>query len=134
MYASPSNLTVIYDPNCELCRRCKHWIHSQQQLVPIQFIEATDPSVASWARGLVPVGDELVVVSERGATWFGPDAFIMCLWALERHRNFAGRLQTQGLAHLARGAFHALSGNRSGISAFLGGIEHQDCTDGLCGT
>lgn len=133
MFGTPTRLTVIYDPDCELCRRCKRWISGQPQLVPISFIEATDPTVASWARGLVPVGDELVVVSNRGATWFGPDAFVMCLWALERHRRLAGRLQSQGLAHLARGAFHALSGGRSAISVLLGDTSDPgDCADGSC--
>lgn len=133
MFGVPTQLTVIYDPHCELCRRCKRWIDSQTQLVPVTFIEATDPAVASWARGLVPVGEELVVVSETGATWYGPDAFVLCLWALQRHRRLAGRLQSQGLSHLARGAFHALSGGRRSISALLGDTgEDSDCADGSC--
>lgn len=133
MYISPQQLTVIYDPNCELCRRCKRWIGAQRQLVPVTFVEATDPAVSHWAQGLVPVGDELVVVSETGATWYGPDAFLACLWALEKHRRLAGRLQSQGLSHLAKGAFHALSGGRSGISRLLTNTtDGTQCDDGSC--
>lgn len=130
---APQQLTVVYDPTCELCRRCKRWVGGQPQLVPVTFVAATDPAIAEWARGLVPVGDELVVVSESGATWYGPDAFVMVLWALRRHRRLSGRLQSQGLSHLARGAFVALSGGRSGISALLGNTSDTiQCEDGSC--
>lgn len=143
MSAYPQSLTVLYDPACELCRRSKQWISKQEQLVPIEFVAATDPSVAAWSEDLVPVGDQLVVVSELGATWLGSDAFIMCFWALRRYRNIARRLQVRGVAPVARAALHALSDNRENISFLLGSKVDRSaaeqyaanyCEDGQCGT
>jgi len=136
MMAYPQRLTVLYDPSCDPCRRSKQWISKQEQLIPIEFVAATDPSVAAWSEDLVPVGDQLVVVSEQGATWLGSDAFIMCFWALRRYRNIARRLQSRGVAPVARAALHALSDNRGGISSLLGSKIEQDlddyCSDGQC--
>lgn len=131
--AHPTQLTVIYDPDCELCRRCKGWMISQPQLVPILFTEATNPAVLSWAGRSVPVGKELVVVSETGLTWSGADAFLVCLWALKDYRTLANTLQRRGLSHVARKLFLGISHGRSWVSPMLGTSEDVPvCGDGAC--
>lgn len=118
-------MTVVYDANCPLCRRCRQWVLAQPQLVGFRFVAADEPWVVQWLGSLVPVGDELVVVDDRGATWVGPDAFIVCLWGLERYRSLAARLQRPGARGLAKRAFHLVSSGRSVASLFVGG-DHGD--------
>lgn len=117
--APPTGLAVIYDDRCELCRRCRAWLESQEALVPLEFRAASDPALAEWSRDWLPVGDELVVVGDDGSIWVGPDAFITCLWALRKHRALAGRLQRPGLRGVAKQAFHALSLGRGTVSSVL---------------
>ncbi|MEM7275217.1 MAG: DCC1-like thiol-disulfide oxidoreductase family protein [Actinomycetota bacterium] len=114
-----AELVVVHDATCEVCRRCRRWIEGQPSLVPIRFVEANDPAIVRWLGGMVPVGDELVVVDSFGRAWVGPDAFITCLWALTRYRDLAVRLQRPGARTLAKHAFHAVSAGRSIASLFL---------------
>lgn len=127
----PLSLTVVYDDRCQLCQRCRAWLLQAEQLVPIYLVAASD-TVAIRQLGLnlatVPVGDELVVVGQMAAgepepIWIWPDAFITCLWALTEHRQLATRLQSPGLRHVAKAAFHALSLGRGSISTRLDGAE-----------
>ncbi len=120
-------LTVLYDENCELCRRCRRWLEAQDQLVPLKFVAAGSESAMVWsarwrdATGGVdlPVGEELVVLAPRGEVWVGPDAFIVLLWALRQHRRLAARLSTPSLRPVARQVFHGLSAGRGAISGLL---------------
>ncbi|MEZ5340113.1 MAG: DCC1-like thiol-disulfide oxidoreductase family protein [Acidimicrobiales bacterium] len=128
-----TQLTVLYDEHCALCRRCRSWIESQAQLVPIRFVPASTPAVAEWAAGHLPVGDELVVVDEVGQVWVGPDAFITCLWALRRYRGTARRLQAPGLRRFAKETFHQLFCARATISRVMGGDDDIICDGGGCG-
>ncbi len=113
-------LTVIYDANCPLCRRCREWVLAQRHLVEIRFVAAQEPWVQDWLGALVPIGDELVVVGDDGSTWVGPDAFIVCLWGLERYRSLAARLQRPGTRAVAKQAFHMVSSGRGVASLFVG--------------
>ncbi len=83
----PAMLTVLYDEQCAMCRRCRLWVESQAQLVPVRFVPSSTPGIQDWSGGHLPVGDELVVVDDVGHVWVGPDAFITCLWALKRYRR-----------------------------------------------
>ncbi len=117
--AEVSNLTVVYDDRCALCRRCRRWVMSQPQLVPFRFVAASDPWVRQWLGGLVPVGDDLVVVDDGGRAWVGPDAFVVCLWGLDRYRNLAMRMQQAGGRLMAKHVFHSVSAGRGLASLFL---------------
>ena len=136
---APAGLTVVYDDGCELCRRCRAWLEGSIQLVPLEFVAASegkrvtelglDPTI-------VPVGDELVVVGDNGAVWVGPDAFITCLWALTDHRRLAGRLQKPAYRGVAKTAFHALSAGRGAISLALASRSlpaSPKCIENACG-
>ncbi len=119
-------LTVVYDDRCEVCRRCRSWLTSQEQLVPLRFLAASDPVVAEWAGDMVPTGDELVVVDPVGATWVGPDAFVVCLAALRRYAPLAQRLQKPALRPIAQRVFHAVSAGRGVANGFLSDRELHD--------
>ena len=136
-----AGLTVVYDSNCPLCRRCRQWVLGQSQLVSFRFVAASEPWVVSWLGSLVPVGDELVVVDDQGATWVGPDAFIVCRWGLTRYRSLARRLQRPGAKTLAKQAFHLVSSGRSVASLFMKGDPSEEgigagsevqCSDRSC--
>jgi predicted DCC family thiol-disulfide oxidoreductase YuxK len=127
-------LTVVYDADCPLCRRCRQWVLAQEHLIEFRFVAAQEPWVQDWLGALVPVGDELVVVGGDGATWVGPDAFIACLSGLTRYRSLARRLQRPGAKTLAKQAFHLVSSGRGVASLFVPGQAAPDveCWDRSC--
>jgi predicted DCC family thiol-disulfide oxidoreductase YuxK len=128
--AEVAHLTVIYDSQCPLCRRCRRWVEAQPQLVPFRFLAATEPGVRAWLGGLVPVGDDLVVIDDGGRAWVGPDAFVVCLWGLSGHRSLAIRLQQwAGGRLLAKHVFHSVSSGRGVISWF---VPDRNCDAGSC--
>ncbi|MGI9595508.1 MAG: hypothetical protein ACR2QK_05075, partial [Acidimicrobiales bacterium] len=89
------------------------------QIVPFHFAAAAEPWVGRWLGGLVPVGDDLVVVDDWGRAWVGPDAFVVCLWGLDRYRSLAIRLQQAGGRLMAKHVFHSVSAGRGVASLFL---------------
>lgn len=124
---APRSLTVVYDDACQLCLRCRAWLENARQLVPIEFVPASDLAAVRQLGldpAVLPIGDELVVVGRTSANepeliWIGPDAFITCLWALADHRQLAGRLQRPSMRPVAKRAFQALSLGRGSISNVL---------------
>lgn len=99
-------LTVLYDAQCGLCAFVREWLGRQRQLVPLWFV----PAGSEEARWRFPSLDhratleEITVVGDGGQIYRGSAAWIVCLWALRRHRPLAHRLSTPSGARLARGA------------------------------
>lgn len=125
---SPTSLTVVFDPGCSLCRRCRDWMLRQPSYVPIRFVASTGEQ-AKRDFGEIPwLGDELVVIGDRGELWVGPAAFLTCLWALEEWREWSFRLSGPAFAPLAERFFLALSSRRRTISMLF---PHR-CADGTC--
>lgn len=124
----PGALTVLFDPGCALCRRCRDWMLEQPAYLTLTFLACTG-EVARARYGDIPwLGNELVVVSEAGEVWAGPAAFLMCLWALVGWREWSIRLASPALAPLAQRFFHLVSSRRAGIAALL----ERECSDGTC--
>jgi len=122
-------LTVLYDDECALCRRCRHWLEHQATYVPVDFL-AAGSAAARERFGEVPwLGAELVVVSDDGDVWAGSAALLVCLWATVGYRRWAYRLSGRLLAPMAEEFFHHISRNRRRIGAFVGS---KDCPDGRC--
>lgn len=92
---------------------------AQPQIVPFRFVAAGEPWVEQWLGGLVPVGDDLVVIDDWGRAWVGPDAFVVCLWGLNRYRSLSVRLQQAGGRLLAKHVFHSVTAGRGVASLFL---------------
>ena len=123
-------LTVVYDEECELCRRCRHWLSMQQTHLPVEFLAAGDPAARERYEQLSWYRVELMVVADDGTAWVGPAAFVMCLWATVRWRRTSYRLRSPAFAPLAESFFHGLSSNRAVLSGML--RDHR-CADDTCG-
>ena len=128
--ALPRALTVLYDADCAMCIRCRHWLEQHHALVPLRFVHCRSAEVRELF-GVVPwIGDELVVVSDTGDVWAGPAAFVVCMWALESWRATSFLLATPLLAPLTRGFFAFVSNNRGWLGAIVGA---GPCHPGHCG-
>lgn len=129
---TPGALLVLYDEECELCRRCRHWLEHERSYVPIRFLGAASREATERFGDAVPwLGAELVVVSDRGDTWVGPAAFLVCLWATVRYRDWSYRLSGPAFAPMAESFFHAVSSRRRSIAKLLGPPK-DECVDGRC--
>lgn len=126
---SPTRLTVVYDEQCELCRRCHRWLAQQQTYVPLAFLAAGSPDGQRLYATLPWYRSELMVVADDGQAWVGPSAFIISLWATCRYRTMSYRLQRRAFAPLVESFFHALSSRRAFVSELL---SPHACDDGTC--
>jgi predicted DCC family thiol-disulfide oxidoreductase YuxK len=117
-----STLTVLYDPHCGLCRRVHEWLEEQPKLVPLLLI----PVKSDEARSRFPMLDheptvnDLTVISDVGAVYFGPKAWLMVLWALCRYREWSYRLASPELLPTTRRVVSAISERRYQISRAAG--------------
>lgn len=112
------NLFILFDDSCKFCRRCKLWLQSQRQIIPLTFVAATtDDAVA-----LFPLLDhsktlgELTVIADTGAVYHGTKAWLMVLWALRDYRDWARSLASPEMMPLARKFITMISSNRKTIS------------------
>ena len=125
-----TRLIVLYDERCALCVRCRDWMLSQDALVPLEFLGCRSAEARERYSRFIPwLGDELVVVSDRGEVWVGPAAFIVCLWALDDYREWSHRLAGESFAKVAVKFFATLSKKRRWIAQWL---EHPGCDGEHC--
>ena len=116
------SLTVLYDPDCGLCRRAHEWVAEQPKLIALNFV----PCASDEARKRFPLLDhnltkqDLTVIRYDGAVYFGPKAWLMVLWALARYRDWAYRLATPELLPTTKRVVSAISQNRYQISRVIG--------------
>ena len=122
-------LTVLFDPTCALCVRCRDWLSRQRAYVPMEFLPCDSPRARA-RYGAVPwLGQELVVVADTGEVWAGAAAFLVALWALREYREWSYRLSAPALAPLAERFFHAISSRRHALAALL---VRDECDSGVC--
>ena len=126
--SSPKSLTVLYDPDCALCRRCREWMSRQPAFVELRFAPATGSDARARYGDIPWLGDELVVLGDGGEVWAGPAAFLTCLWALEEWREWSYRLAGSAFAPMAERFFAAISNRRRALSVWFG----HECEDGSC--
>ena len=92
-------LTVLYDPECGLCRRAHEWLAQQPKLIDLVFV----PCASEEARKRYPelnhelTKSDLTVIDNRGAVYFGSKAWLMVLWSLASYREWSYRLSTPEL-------------------------------------
>lgn len=127
----PTRLTVVYDDQCELCRRCRHWLATQPKLVDLQFLASSEPEAVRRYGNLPWYRIELMVIADNGVAWVGPEAFVMALWATRRYRPTSYRISGRAFRPLAERFFHTISANRSVVSGML--TPHR-CESGSCST
>lgn len=119
-------LTVLYDPTCGFCVRCRQWLEKQAKLIDMRFV----PSGSSRQQRLFPGlvcktddqgrPDELIVIDDANRVYRNDKAWVMCFYALRDYRALSMRLARPGMAGLARRAYAMVSGNRRRLSALLG--------------
>jgi predicted DCC family thiol-disulfide oxidoreductase YuxK len=125
---TPEALTVLYDPTCHLCLRCRQWMLGQDSYVKLTFLACTGEEARRWYGDIPWLQDELVVVGDGGEVWVGPAAFLVCLWALVDWREWSFRLAGPAFAPLAERFFLFLSSKRRAVAALF---DH-DCEGGTC--
>ena len=115
-------LTVLYDPVCGLCQRAHGWLAEQPKLVEMVFV----PCDSDQAHRRYPHLDhaltkkDLTVVTDQGAVYFGPKAWVMVLWALARYREWSYRLSSPELLPTTRRVVSLITQNRYQISRVAG--------------
>ncbi|MFK7789616.1 MAG: thiol-disulfide oxidoreductase DCC family protein [Phycisphaeraceae bacterium] len=120
------HLTVLYDPTCGFCVRCRQWLDKQPKLITMRFL----PQGSSKQKTLYPDlqyltdaegrPEELIVIDDQGKVYRDDKAWVMCFYALRAYRPLSMRLARPGMAGLARRAYAAISTNRRAISSLLG--------------
>ena len=115
-------LTVLYDPDCGLCRRVHEWLMDRPKLVELDLV----PIRSDEARHRFPhlehelTTKDLTVISDQGAVYFGPKAWLMVLWALANYREWSYRLATPELLPTTRRVVSLISQHRYQISRIPG--------------
>ena len=115
-------LTVLYDPSCGLCRRVHDWLTDLPMLVELELV----PIKSDQARHRFPslnhelTSNDLTVISDEGAVYLGPKAWIMVLWALSGYREWSYRLSSPELLPTTRRVVSMISQHRYQISRIPG--------------
>ena len=125
-------LTVLYDPTCGFCVRCRQWLDKQPKTIAMRFI----PQGSGRQQRLYPNlkyttdeqgrPEELIVIDDQGKLYRDDKAWVMCFYALRNYRALSMRLARPGMAGLARRAYGLISGNRRAISALLGAKDDSE--------
>jgi len=115
-------LTVLYDASCALCRRARSWLERQDQNVRLEFVAAASTLALQRFPDLDPAAtlEEMHVVDEHGRVYRGEKAWLMCLWALEKYREWSLRLAQPGRIESAKRFVGWVSSRRR----FFGVSEH----------
>ena len=121
-------LYILYDSECELCRRCRVWLGRQPAFVPLVFIPFQSPEAECRFPALKELRpeEEIVVINDAGAVWQGGAAWVMCLWALQEYREWSQRLAQPALLSLARRMCEVVSANRYKLSRWLTKAKSND--------
>jgi predicted DCC family thiol-disulfide oxidoreductase YuxK len=115
-------LTVLYDPECGLCRRAHEWLAEQSKIIELKFM----PCASDEARKRYPQLDhdltkqDLTVVDDLGRVYFGPKGWLMVLWSLARYREWSYRLAAPELLPTTKRVVSMISQNRYQISRAAG--------------
>ena len=114
-------LYVLFDATCALCVNCRNWLRAQPAFIELNFIPLQSPELELLFPGIGALnsGDQLVAISDEGEVYQGPQAWIICLYALRDYREWSQRLAHPALLPFARRAFEMLSENRLFLSRWF---------------
>jgi predicted DCC family thiol-disulfide oxidoreductase YuxK len=126
-------LTVLFDPDCPMCRALARWLANQRQLVPLDFVPAGSREARSRFPGLDHAATlkEITVIGDGGQVYAGDSAWIACLWALTRHRGLAYRLATPAGRPLAKASVLVAARLRATLASATE-ADGDLCCDGTC--
>lgn len=118
---SMNHLTIYYDGHCSLCCRIRNWLSTEPQIVQLRFIDRWSNRTQSPFAGQVTqfAGDDLVAVADDGRVWWGDDAWLMVLYALDDFRAWSFRLADPGYRPFLRQMVHLLSKHRIGLGRWM---------------
>lgn len=121
-------LYILYDGECELCRRCRAWLGQQPAYVSLAFLPLQSPEAECRFPGLVGLQPEkeIVVISDAGEVWQEAAAWVTCLWALREYREWSQRLAHPALLPMARRLCSIVSMHRHALSAWLDGFPSNE--------
>ncbi len=127
MTYSPEQLYVLYDGACGLCARFRQWLTQQPKFVPLVFIPLQDATLEERFPGVRAQHPEreILVIDERGQFYRGPQAWVMCLWALKRYRELSLRLAAPELLPVVQKVCTLVSSHRLRLSQVLGLHDQQ---------
>ena len=114
-------LNILYDPTCGLCCRVREWLMQQARLVELVFI----PCKSAEARQRFPqlnhdlTDQDLTIITDRGAVYSGPKAWLMVLWALKQYRPWSYRLASPELLPTTKRVVSLISEHRYQIGRGL---------------
>jgi predicted DCC family thiol-disulfide oxidoreductase YuxK len=116
-----NRLTVFYDDQCGMCCTVREWLLRQPVYVPLEFIPLQSPMLEQRFPGLSAYAPEkeILVVSDEGGIYRGGGAWLMCLWATQTYREWAGRLAHPALYPMVRKFCSLVSANRLTLSSLL---------------
>lgn len=123
-------LTVLYDGLCPLCERCRHFLESARQRIPLRVIDCHSAEARQRFGRIPGLGRELVAIDDEGQYWIGPAAFVMCLWALEPFAAIAALMLWSPVRPITIALFGWISENRRTIGAWTGA---PPCSGAHCG-
>ncbi len=114
-------LYVLFDGECSLCGRCRTWLARQPAFLELHFLPFQSPQALRRFPGIEALHPEeqLLVISDEGGVYRGPQAWIMCLYALRDYREWSQRLAHPALLPWARHVCELLSENRFRVSRWL---------------
>ncbi len=111
-------ITVFYDARCGLCRNVKTWLEREPKFVALHFVAYDSrhaailfPKITDWHPER-----EILALSDEGGLYRGGGAWIMCLWATVRYREWSLRLARPALLPYAEKLCRVVSQNRRRLS------------------
>ena len=113
--------TVLYDVHCQMCCNIRVWFATQPAFVELEFLAFQLNETRERFPGIENMSPErqLTIIADTGEVWSGVDAWIMCLWALRKYRNWSQRLALPALKPFARRVCELVSNNRYNISKWF---------------
>ena len=104
-------LTVLFDPDCPVCRAAKQWLMARRPLIDVRFVAVDSPLAVQRFPELdmAACREVITVVTDEGYVYRGDLAFIMCLWAMRRTRSLALRMASGRRATLLKAMVGATS-------------------------
>lgn len=121
-------ITVLFDPDCAVCRASRSWMLRRRALVAVRFVPVGGPEAVRRFPDLdmSACAREITVVTDQGFVYRGRAAFIVCLWALR---------STRGLAlQLAAGRRAAVLASLTGATAWFRELSLRTGCDDACQT
>jgi predicted DCC family thiol-disulfide oxidoreductase YuxK len=111
-------LTVLFDATCALCRDARAWLEREPAYVRLRFIAAGSPTALARYPNIsaADARKDITVIDDEGNVYRGAKAWVMCLWATQRYREWALTLVTPALWPSAKRLVHWVSANRSHLA------------------